>query len=212
MPSNASASPAVVPTTSAGPVEPQQDADLQLILEGARTASTALAASTSGQRDAALDAIATALVAAADRVVAANGDDLAAGRASGLAAGLLDRLTLDARRVASLADAVTGIRGLDDPLGHVVRGRTLPNGLLLSQVRVPFGVVGAIYEARPNVTVDIAALALKSGNAVVLRGGSAALRTNAVLVDVMRGALERAGLPADAVQTVDVHGRAGAAR
>ncbi|RIJ25767.1 glutamate-5-semialdehyde dehydrogenase, partial [Clavibacter michiganensis subsp. insidiosus] len=133
-------------------------------------------------------------------------------RSSGLAAGLLDRLTLDARRVASLADAVSGIRGLDDPLGHVVRGRTLPNGLLLSQVRVPFGVVGAIYEARPNVTVDIAALALKSGNAVVLRGGSAALRTNAVLVDLMRGALERAGLPADAVQTVDAHGRAGAAR
>lgn len=186
--------------------------ELERILEAARAASVSLAASTSVQRDAALDAIATALVSGADRVVAANADDLAAGRASGLAAGLLDRLALDARRVASLADAVTGIRALDDPLGHVVRGRALPNGLLLSQVRVPFGVVGAIYEARPNVTVDIAALALKSGNAVLLRGGSAAQRTNAVLVDLMRGALEGAGLPADAVQTVDAHGRGGAAR
>ncbi|MBF4616817.1 glutamate-5-semialdehyde dehydrogenase [Clavibacter sp. VKM Ac-2873] len=200
------------------PAVPPRPADaaagdaLDGILVAARAASTSLAATTAGRRDAALDAIATALVSGADRIVAANADDLAAGRAAGLAAGLLDRLTLDARRVASLADAVTGIRSLDDPLGHVVRGRTLPNGLLLSQVRVPFGVVGAIYEARPNVTVDIAALALKSGNAVVLRGGSAALRTNAVLVDLMRGALERVGLPADAVQTVDAHGRAGAGR
>ncbi|ALD14163.1 gamma-glutamyl phosphate reductase [Clavibacter capsici] len=182
------------------------------MLAGARSAATVLATATSVQRESALDGIAAALLDARDRIVAANAADLAAGRASGLAAGLLDRLALDAARVASLADAVTGIRGLDDPLGQVVRGRTLPNGLLLSQVRVPFGVVGAIYEARPNVTVDIAALALRSGNAVVLRGGSAALRTNAVLVEVMRGALERAGLPADAVQTVDAHGRAGAAR
>ncbi|OUE24924.1 glutamate-5-semialdehyde dehydrogenase [Clavibacter michiganensis] len=212
MPSTASGAPAVVPAAPDRPADPPRDAALERILESARAASTALAASTSGQRAAALDAIATALVSAADRIVAANAEDLAAGRVSGLAAGLLDRLTLDDRRMASLADAVTGIRGLDDPLGHVVRGRTLPNGLLLSQVRVPFGVVGAIYEARPNVTVDIAALALKSGNAVVLRGGSAALRTNAVLVEVMRGAVERAGLPADAVQTVDAHGRAGAAR
>ncbi|UQB12184.1 glutamate-5-semialdehyde dehydrogenase [Clavibacter nebraskensis] len=208
MPSNAPGAPDAVP---ADPMTSPADA-LERILVAARAASTDLAAPTSGRRDAALDAIATALVSGADRIIAANAEDLAAGGSAGLAAGLLDRLTLDARRVASLADAVSGIRGLDDPLGHVVRGRTLPNGLLLSQVRVPFGVVGAIYEARPNITVDIAALALKSGNAVVLRGGSAALRTNAVLVDLMRGALERAGLPADAVQTVDAHGRAGAAR
>ncbi|OUE18784.1 Gamma-glutamyl phosphate reductase [Clavibacter michiganensis] len=208
MPSNV---PGVHDAVPADPTTSPADA-LERILEAARAASTDLAATTSGRRDAALDAIATALVSGADCIIAANAEDLAAGRAAGLAAGLLDRLTLDARRVAALADAVTGIRSLDDPLGHVVRGRTLPNGLLLSQVRVPFGVVGAIYEARPNVTVDIAALALKSGNAVVLRGGSAAQRTNAVLVDLMRGALERAGLPADAVQTVDAHGRAGAAR
>ncbi|WP_237582371.1 glutamate-5-semialdehyde dehydrogenase [Clavibacter phaseoli] len=211
MPSNAPGASAVLPADVI-PEDSHPADDLERILVAGRAASTALAASTSVRRDAALDAVAVALVDASDRIVAANAADLAAGRASGLATGLLDRLTLDARRVASLADAVSGIRALDDPLGHVVRGRTLPNGLLLSQVRVPFGVVGAIYEARPNVTVDIAALALKSGNAVVLRGGSAALRTNAVLVDVMRGALERAGLPADSVQTVDAHGRAGAAR
>ncbi|MBM7024777.1 glutamate-5-semialdehyde dehydrogenase [Clavibacter zhangzhiyongii] len=213
MPTLASGAPHVVPVPvpePRGDVLP--DPALERILHGARAASTDLAGRTSRERDAALEAIAAALLAATDHVVAANAEDLAAGRASGLAAGLLDRLALDARRVDALADAVAGIRRLDDPLGHVVRGRTLPNGLLLSQVRVPFGVVGAIYEARPNVTVDIAALALRSGNAVVLRGGSAALRTNAVLVDVMRGALDAAGLPADAVQTVDAHGRAGAAR
>jgi glutamate-5-semialdehyde dehydrogenase len=206
-----------VPDDVAAPIasrsdDARSDTALEGILAGARAASTVLAAATSGQREAALDEIAAAILDARDRIVAANAEDLDAGRAAGLAAGLLDRLALDAVRVASLADAVTGIRGLDDPLGQVVRGRTLPNGLLLSEVRVPFGVVGAIYEARPNVTVDIAALALRSGNAVVLRGGSAALRTNAVLVEVMRGALERAGLPADAVQTVDAHGRAGATR
>ncbi|WP_317232270.1 glutamate-5-semialdehyde dehydrogenase [Clavibacter capsici] len=218
MPATASGAPVVASAPSASPSEgapssvAPSEAALEGILAGARSAAAVLATATSVQRESALDGIAAALLDARDRIVAANAADLAAGRASGLAAGLLDRLALDAARVASLADAVTGIRGLDDPLGQVVRGRTLPNGLLLSQVRVPFGVVGAIYEARPNVTVDIAALALRSGNAVVLRGGSAALRTNAVLVEVMRGALERAGLPADAVQTVDAHGRAGAAR
>jgi glutamate-5-semialdehyde dehydrogenase len=213
MPAIASGVPDVAPAPAASRSEGTgPDAALEGILTGARAASAILGAATSGQRETALDGIAAALLDARDRIVAANAEDLAAGRAAGLAPGLLDRLALDAARVASLADAVTGIRGLDDPLGHVVRGRTLPNGLLLSQVRVPFGVVGAIYEARPNVTVDIAALALRSGNAVVLRGGSAALRTNAALVEVMRGALVRAGLPADAVQTVDAHGRAGAAR
>ena len=220
MPSTVPATPdAVLPADPASPdaVLPVDAAsaapsELEAVLVGARTASARLAASTAGERDAALDGIAAALLAASDCIVAANSEDLAAGRAAGLSPGLLDRLALDPARVRALADAVAGIRGLDDPLGQVVRGRTLPNGLLLSQVRVPFGVVGAIYEARPNVTVDIAALALRSGNAVVLRGGSAALRTNAVLVEAMRGAVVEAGLPADAVQTVDAHGRAGAAR
>ncbi|MFT7765327.1 glutamate-5-semialdehyde dehydrogenase [Clavibacter tessellarius] len=206
---------ALAPPADPAAVRPETDASspaLEAILVAARAASTRLAATTAGERDAALDRIAEGLLAASDRIVAANAEDLAAGRAAGLATGLLDRLALDAARVRSLSEAVSGIRRLDDPLGDVVRGRTLPNGLLLSQVRVPFGVVGAIYEARPNVTVDIAALALRSGNAVVLRGGSAAQRSNAVLVEVMRAAVADAGLPADAVQTVDAHGRAGAAR
>ena len=108
-----------------------------------------------------------------------------------------------------LADAVRQIAALPDPVGEVVRGSTLPNGLLLSQVRVPFGVIGAIYEARPNVTIDIAALALKSGNAVVLRGGRAAANTNRVLVELLQEALESVGLPGESVQTIDEFGRDG---
>jgi glutamate-5-semialdehyde dehydrogenase len=144
-------------------------------------------------------------------VLAANAEDVAAAQAAGTPSGPVDRLTLDARRIAALADALSDVARLPDPVGGVVRGSTLPNGLRIAQVRVPFGVVGAIYEARPNVTVDITALALKSGNAVVLRGGSLAQRTNAVLVALMQDALAGAGLPAGAVQTIDEFGRAGAA-
>ncbi|WP_168916092.1 glutamate-5-semialdehyde dehydrogenase [Microcella flavibacter] len=179
-------------------------------LEAAQTASRALATLTSAQKDAALEAVAAALEAEAPSIIAANARDLEAGAESGLAAGLLDRLRLDEGRVAALARAVRDVIALPDPVGVVVRGSTLPNGVGLSQVRVPFGVVGAIYEARPNVTVDIAALALKSGNASVLRGGSAALRSNERLVAVIRTALESAALPADAVQTIDAFGREGA--
>ena len=114
-----------------------------------------------------------------------------------------------AKRVAAIADAVRDVVGLPDPVGEVVRGSTLPNGLRLRQVRVPMGVIGMVYEARPNVTVDAAVLALKAGNAAVLRGGSAAESSNTVLVDVIRGALERAGLPADAVTSIDAWGREG---
>jgi glutamate-5-semialdehyde dehydrogenase len=127
-----------------------------------------------------------------------------------LSAGLQDRLTLNETRISALAAAVNQIATLPDPIGQVVRGSTLPNGLVISQNRVPFGVVGAIYEARPNVTIDIAALAIKSGNAVVLRGGTAAENTNLVLVSVLQEALSSVGLPADAVQTVDDFGRQGA--
>ncbi|HET8957859.1 MAG TPA: glutamate-5-semialdehyde dehydrogenase, partial [Microcella sp.] len=134
----------------------------------------------------------------------------ARGRDNGLSDGLIDRLRLDKTRVAALASAVRDVIALPDPVGTVVRGSTLPNGVQLSQVRVPFGVVGAIYEARPNVTVDIAALALKSGNAAVLRGGSAARSSNEVLVAVIQQALVAVGLPEAAVQTIDEHGRAGA--
>jgi glutamate-5-semialdehyde dehydrogenase len=121
-----------------------------------------------------------------------------------------DRLRLDFRRLEALEESVLQIASLPDPIGEPVRGSRLPNGLSISQIRVPFGVVGAIYEARPNVTIDIAALALKSGNAVVLRGGSAAENTNRVLVDVLQAALAEADLPPECVQTIDEFGRDGA--
>ena len=127
-----------------------------------------------------------------------------------MAEGLQDRLTLNEGRIRSLADAVSQIVTLEDPIGQLVEGKTLPNGLKLSKVRVPFGVIGVIYEARPNVTIDIACLAIKTGNAIVLRGGSAAEHTNAVLVQLLRDAVESVGLPAEAIQTVDDFGRAGA--
>jgi len=181
-------------------------------LDAARLASIVLATTASGPKDAGLEAIAVAVESNAARILPANELDLANARDNGLSAGMQDRLRLDETRLAGLAAAVREVIALPDPVGGVVRGSTLPNGLLLSQVRVPFGVVGAIYEARPNVTIDIAALALKSGNAVVLRGGSAAENTNRVLVELLQEALESVGLPSDAVQTIDEYGRDGATR
>ncbi len=178
-------------------------------LERAREAARVLATATSGEKAAALHAIADAVLRNEGRILPANELDLANGRDNGLSEGLQDRLRLDTKRLAALSTAVLQIAALPDPVGEVVRGSTLPNGLQLSQVRVPFGVVGAIYEARPNVTIDIAALALKSGNAVVLRGGRAAINTNLVLVEVIQSALVEAGLPEFAVQTVDEFGREG---
>jgi len=161
------------------------------------------------KRDALL-AIADAIEAAAAHIVAANGEDLRRGSESGLSVALQDRLRLDEPRVAALAAAVREIAALPDPVGRVLDERTLGNGVSLTKVSVPFGVVGSIYEARPNVTVDIAALALRSGNAVVLRGGTAAELTNAALVRAMRGALGERGIDPEAVQTVDDFGRDGA--
>jgi glutamate-5-semialdehyde dehydrogenase len=196
-------------TTESAPV----DADVfDRKLDAAKAASVPLATATTGQKNAALDAIATALVDERARILTANADDLERGRKNGLSIGLLDRLMLDERRIEGLAAAVREIVALADPVGVSVRGSRLPNGVSIQQVRVPFGVVGAIYEARPNVTVDIAALALKSGNAVVLRGGRAAESSNRVLVDVIRGAISSVGVPADAVQTVDEFGREGGTR
>lgn len=158
----------------------------------------------------ALRAIADAIEQAAPQIVAANAEDLERGRAGGMAEGLQDRLRLDADRVSALAAAVRDIAALPDPIGRVLDERTLANGVSLTKVAVPFGVVGSIYEARPNVTVDITALALRSGNAVVLRGGSAAERTNAALIQAMRGALADRGIDPEAIQTVDEFGREGA--
>jgi len=179
-------------------------------LTAAKRASRLLAQANAAQKNRALEAIAVAVVEGADEIMAANGLDLANGRENGLSVGLQDRLRLDRSRIEGLAAAVRDVIAIVDPVGQVVRGSTTPDGVKLEQVRVPFGVVGAIYEARPNVTVDIAALAVKSGNAVVLRGGSAAEQSNTVLVRLLQGALGSVGLPSDAVQTIDEFGRDGA--
>ncbi|MEG2490683.1 MAG: aldehyde dehydrogenase family protein, partial [Aurantimicrobium sp.] len=179
-------------------------------LEAAQIASRALATLTTAQKNHALAAIAEVIDANHSAILAANALDIEAGESSGMAEGLLDRLRFTPERLTSLANAVRDVISLPDPVGVVVRGNDMPNGIHLSQVRVPFGVVGAIYEARPNVTVDIAALCIKSGNASVLRGGSAAENTNTVTVSLIQKALVSAGLPAEAVQSIDELGREGA--
>lgn len=176
----------------------------------AREASRLLGRMDREAKDQALAAVAEGLRASAAPLVEANEYDLTRGRENRLSEPMQDRLRLTEERIEDLALAVEEIIGLDDPVGRVVQGRTLPNGLRLSQVTVPLGVMGAIYEARPNVTVDIAALALKSGNAVILRGGSAAQTTNEMLLSVIRDALRSASVPVDAVQTIDPYGREGA--
>ncbi|MBL3700168.1 glutamate-5-semialdehyde dehydrogenase [Leucobacter luti] len=181
-------------------------------LERARVAAKTLATVTTAQKNAALEAIAVALENSVPEIVAENAKDLAAGEANGIGDGLLDRLRLDDARLRGLAAAVRDVIALPDPIGEVLRGSTLANGIRINQVRVPFGVVGAIYEARPNVTIDIAALALKSGNGAVLRGGSAAENSNRALVALIQRALTSVGLAGDAVQTIDEFGREGAGR
>lgn len=176
----------------------------------ARASSRVLARATRAQKDGALLALADALVAATPSILAGNAQDLERGRASGMSSGLLDRLALDESRIRGIADSLREVAALPDPVGAVVRGSTLANGLRLRQLRVPMGVIGVIYEARPNVTVDVAGLALKSGNAVLLRGGSAAESSNEAIIATLRSALETCGLPADLVQSIDAYGRAGA--
>ncbi|MFV0320208.1 MAG: glutamate-5-semialdehyde dehydrogenase [Microbacterium sp.] len=179
-------------------------------MKAAKTAARSIGLLTDAEKHDALHAIAAAIEEASDDIVAANASDLERGRADGLSTALQDRLRLDAGRVAALAAAVRDVAALPDPVGRVLDERTLANGVQLTKVSVPFGVVGSIYEARPNVTVDIAALALRAGNAVVLRGGSAALETNAALIGVMCAALAARGIDPDAIQTVDDFGRDGA--
>jgi len=176
----------------------------------AKAAASSLGQASTGAKNNVLKKIAELLPLRSADIIAANKIDLDRGVETGLAAGLMDRLTLNETRIQALASAVLDLVGLPDPVGDVVRGRTLPNGLKLSQIRVPLGVIGAIYEARPNVTIDIASLAIKSGNAAVLRGGTAAEKTNAVLVTLLQDALEACGINRDAIQTVDEFGRAGA--
>lgn len=204
----------VVPATV--PVDvPRSAADVEAavhaIADRSRKAARRMAMANRAWKDRALEAIGRLLRDNSEAILEANAKDVAAGRANGTSAAMLDRLTLTRSRIDGLVAALDNLAGLPDPVGNVVRGQTLPNGLRLRQVNVPMGVVAAIYEARPNVTVDIAGLALKSGNAVILRGGSAAEATNKVLVSILREALDSVGLPADAVQTVDQYGREGAA-
>ncbi|AXI77539.1 glutamate-5-semialdehyde dehydrogenase [Peterkaempfera bronchialis] len=168
----------------------------------AREAAAVLAPVPRSAKDAALLAVADALEARTAEITAANAEDVARAREAGTADSVVDRLTLTPERIAAIASDVRDVVGLPDPVGEVVRGYTLPNGLDVRQVRVPLGVVGIIYEARPNVTVDAAALCLKSGNAVLLRGSSSAYRSNTKLVEVVRDAVAAAGLPADSVQLV----------
>lgn len=176
----------------------------------ARRAQRALAGARTDVKNAALHAVADTLVAGCEAVLEANAQDVAAAQAEGMRPGLVDRLVLTSERVTAIADAVREVAALPDPVGRIIDGRRLPNGLQVRRVAVPLGVVGVIYEARPNVTVDVASLTLKSGNAVLLRGGHAAQRTNAVLIGLIRQALEACALPADLVATVDPAGRAGA--
>ncbi|WP_104140576.1 glutamate-5-semialdehyde dehydrogenase [Arthrobacter sp. ZGTC131] len=198
MPENTQTSPAEV------------EAAVYAIADRSRQAARSMGRANRALKDQGLRAIGAALLERKAQILAANAKDVEAGRANGTSAALLDRLTLNDARIEALAGALENLAGLPDPVGNVVRGQTLPNGLRLRQVNVPIGVVAAIYEARPNVTVDIAGLALKSGNAVILRGGTAAASTNEALIMVLRDALESVGLPADAVQTVDQFGREGA--
>ncbi|MEV5288716.1 glutamate-5-semialdehyde dehydrogenase [Streptomyces albidoflavus] len=185
------------------------DATSPVTLAGRRAQEAAadLAALPRAVKDDALRAVADALQARSEEIVAANAGDVRRAEEAGTAASVVDRLTLTADRVRAIAADVRHIVTLPDPVGEVVRGSTLPNGIDLRQVRVPLGVVGIIYEARPNVTVDAAALCLKSGNAVLLRGSSSAKESNTALVAVLRDTVAAAGLPADAVQLVpgDTH-------
>jgi len=176
--------------------------DLIAMGQAAKTASRRLATLTTGQKNAALRAIADELEAQAGTVLAQNALDIAAGRARELSDALLDRLLLTEKRVAALAADTRHIADLPDPIGAESGGRILPNGLRLSKRRIPIGVIGVIYEARPNVTIDIATLCLKTGNATILRGGSETSRSNLALVLVIQAALERVGLPRTAVQVI----------
>ncbi|MEU4832697.1 glutamate-5-semialdehyde dehydrogenase [Streptosporangium sp. NPDC023615] len=176
--------------------------DFLKVALAAKEAAAELAPLPRAPKDAALRVMADALVAASAEIVAANALDVRRAGESGISAYMIDRLRLDEARIASIAEAVRQVADLPDPVGEVIRGNVLPNGLELRQVRVPLGVIGIVYEGRPNVTVDAAALCLKSGNATLLRGSSSAYESNTVLVRVMQEALEGTEVPAGAVQLV----------
>jgi glutamate-5-semialdehyde dehydrogenase len=173
----------------------------------ARAAARVLATTPAARIDAALQAMADELLAADKEILAANAQDIAAARANGQTPALVDRLTLDPQRLAACAEGLRQVAALPHPVGQVLREWTQPNGIRIAKLRVPLGVIGFIYESRPNVTVDAAGLCVKSGNAVILRGGSEALRSNTALAAALARGLARAGLPAAAVQLIPVADR-----
>jgi glutamate-5-semialdehyde dehydrogenase len=189
------------------PTRPDLRREVHDAARRARVAARALALLPTVAKDSALLSAAEAISAHTERILAANAEDLDAARAAGTPTAMLDRLALDPKRVDGIAAGLSQVAGLPDPVGEVLRGYTLPNGLHLRQQRVPLGVVGMIYEGRPNVTVDAFGLALKSGNAVLLRGSSSAAKSNQALVDVLRGSLISEDLPADAVQLLSADDR-----
>ena len=168
----------------------------------ARTAARMLAVARTDIKNQALEAMAAALEQQTDAILAANAADLEKGRADGMTDSLLDRLRLTSERIAGMADGIRQVAALADPVGEIIEGSVRPNGMRISRVRVPLGVVGIIYEARPNVTSDAAALCLKSGNACILRGGKEAITSNTAIAEALRGAVASVGLPADCVQLV----------
>ena len=181
---------------------------IELIGQAARAASRAMARATSAQKDDALERIARRVEAAVDAILEANAKDVEIARASGRDAAFLDRLALTPERVKQMAEGVRQVRALPDPVGVVTDLRPRPTGIQVGRMRMPLGVIAMIFEARPNVTVDAAALAIKSGNALVLRGGSEAIRSNLALALIVREALREAGLPADGVQMIEDTDRA----
>ena len=194
-----SVSPSEAPGASQGPGVTTVAAGVAALAHRVHEAATAVATASSGQRNAALLAAADAIEADVDAIVAANGRDVARAEREGVTATVIDRLRLDANRVGAMAAGLRQVAALPDPVGEVVGGWVRPNGLRIQQVRVPLGVVAIIYENRPNVTSDAAALCIKSGNAAFLRGSSAAIESNQAIADRLRAGVVEAGLPADAV-------------
>ena len=175
--------------------------------QAAKQAAAKLAVTSTAVKNAALLAMATALEAQQSEILAANERDMTAAAAKGMKSSMLDRLKLTAERIRGMADGLRQVAGLADPVGNVIDGKTLPNGLHITKIRVPLGVIGIIYEARPNVTADAAGLCLKSGNAVILKGGSEAMESNKTVAAILAQAAEGAGIPAGFIQFIDTSDR-----
>ena len=180
---------------------------VQAKAQAAKQAAAKLAVTSTAVKNAALLAMAAALEAQQSEILAANERDMTAVAAKGMKSSMLDRLKLTAERISGMADGLRQVAGLADPVGNVIDGKTLPNGLHITKIRVPLGVIGIIYEARPNVTADAAGLCLKSGNAVILKGGSEAMESNKTVAAILAQAAEGAGIPAGSIQFIDTSDR-----